>query len=405
MRGLAALFLVGLTGCEGVARMPPSVPDAAVREGPPDFTVRLEVVEPLALPTRQWALPTGFGPGLLATTARGELLLGSPAGLHVALADGGTQRLFDGPLSGLVTLPSGDAMFQTDGGFAVLTAELIRRSELNDALGPTTSMRAVGGELWFTTSTEVLRLEGGVLTRFSRPGVKALRGPVEGRWVALGTEGVSALRLSAGVLESQSLSDEHPCVDALPQPSGAFLCVDDAGSPFRREPSEDGGSRWRPLVLSTEADEGSSRGVQLLGVDVTSGAAWLSQQGTVSRLTGRRLATLALEPFTAVELEDTGSVLFRTATGVMRLGSDAPVGFADQLKPLSLAKCESCHRQSGSAQPVLETSTQWELAIDRVLQRVDPQTPELQRMPRGLEPLTVDELARLRRWKEEGFRP
>lgn len=403
---MVRLLLVLATGCEGVARMPPSIPDAsAVRQGPPDLTVHLETVEPLVLPERSWTLPSSLGTSLLATTARGELLLGGATGLHAMLSDGGTEPLFSSAVHGLVTLPSGDAMFLTDGGFFVRTGTLIRPSELTGALPSANSMQRAGDELWFTTDDDVLRLNGTQLSRFTRPGVRSMRGPVDGRWILRTSESVFAARVGAsGELELETLSDERALVDAAPTTTG-FLGLDDAGALFHRAASEDGGSRWHPLVLSTDPDAGPTTGARIVGVDSESGATWLALDGALARLTGRRLATRTMEPFTSLVVEDTGSVLLRTSTGLRRLGSDAPVRFADQLEPLSQTKCESCHRQSGSAQPVLETATQWANAIDRILQRVDPQTPELTRMPRGQEPLTADELTRLRRWKEEGFRP
>ncbi len=406
MRRVASLVLLWVAaGCEGVARMPPARGglDAGV-VAPVDTTFWLHQSEPLELPEMSWTLPVSAGPRLHVTTARGEVLVGGADGLHQLLADGGSQELHPGEVTGLATLPSGDALVLKPSGAFVRTGTLLRPNELSMSLPPSASLlRSEGSRLWFSTPAAIVRLDGASLTSFSVPAVGSLQGPVAGVMVAQAGDRLLALRERGASIELQSLSDEVSIVRAVPLRNGAFLASDESGLVSCRE-VQDGGALWRAVWVG-DADAGAPLHGELLGVDPESGAAWLRVDGGLARLDEDRLAARPMESFTAFAVDTNGAVLLRTATGVVRLGSEAPVRFSDQVRPLSQARCVSCHRQSGVALPVLETAAQWREHIDTILLRVSPTIAEGLRMPRGDSALLEADLTRLRRWKQEGFRP
>ena len=404
MRAYRCLLLLALVGCEGLAPGPAQLPPAPPPPSPPprDFSV-VVTFDTLDLPSTRWALPADAGLSMRVTTARGELLVGGDDGLHRLTADGGSEQLAAGPVTGLFTLASGDALLVRPDGFSVRTGAAVRESELSSSVpGPVAMVGRDGPRLWLANDATLFRLEGEVLTAFPVPKVHRVEGATDGVLVLHRAGAVEALR-EAPLPSRQSLSEEQPVVAAVPLAGGAFLAVADGGALWRRE-LEDGGARWRPLRTGP-ADAGNAVAADLLGLDPQTGAAWLRVDGGLGRLDGDRLSLTPMEPFSAVALDDVGGLFLRTAGGVLRMGAAAPVRFSEQVQPLSTARCVSCHRQNGTAPPVLETLDQWRVNVDKVLARIGPQVAEQLRMPRNADPLTPEEVARVRRWKEEGFRP
>ena len=399
MRPLPPLLLTACAACVGEIGPVPPPP------GPGDFTWRVEAVEPLTLEHAQWPLGADAGGRFHVAVARGQLLLGTGDGLELLGSDGGTALLSAAPVHGLITQPGGDALVAGPDGLKVLTGELLRESALGEAFTtPPRLLTREGDALWLSTDAELVRLENGQLTAWAVAGVTALHAH-GGLRTARAAAGWLLLRDAPnGALELQSLSEELELEAALPVGGGETLGATPGGAAVRRV-AVDGGAAWLEVALAAGAQAEPARGVRLLGVDPQTGAAWLWHQGALGRLDGRRLSTLAAPEPAGAQVGESGALFLSSASELVRLGSDAPVRFAESIEPLSAAQCESCHRQGGAAQPVLETPGDWRDAIDRVLERTDPLAAEALRMPRGASPLTAAQYELIRRWKQEGFRP
>jgi cytochrome c5 len=75
--------------------------------------------------------------------------------------------------------------------------------------------------------------------------------------------------------------------------------------------------------------------------------------------------------------------------------------YEEDVKPLSAAKCEVCHKSGGSATPYLESTDAWQTNITKVIDRI--QGISGARMPLGGKALDPSEIIGIKNWQACDF--
>ncbi len=367
-----------------------------------------QALDTVELPTARWPLPASIGSAVVTgVTAQGRTWVGGPLGLYEARSDGGLTLQAAVGVSRLERLEQGGLLVDGDGGFQVFDDGALRPSQLEGALPA--GARLLGarkGALWLSGPAGLVRLSGsGSATFDAAPGAIALHPGVV--TIALGADGrVWGLREQGAQLEAAVLSDERELAAALPV-DDAVLGVGPAGELFRRTESEGQAQWWRAVVEPDQTPDGAPA-VSLVAADPETGAAWLETPSALYRLTGDRAQRVATAPPAgpgAAWVAADGTLWKVSGGDLWRIGAADPAGFARDVLPLYVQRCQVCHRTGDERRPALETAEQWRANIDRVLAAVSPEAGAPPRMPTGAAPLDAVERSTLTRWKEDGLRP
>jgi len=317
--------------------------------------------------------------GLLAIGRFGALtIVGGNSGLY-EITSTGLKQVDTQAVTAIASYGSTGLVVANAEGLFVFSGTL-QQSPVTEVLGGAkiTALAVRDEQLWIGTDLGLYVYENQTLHSFDETmNVVSLQSFTSGKDMVVQTkQGFEIYRLVNDAWTRLTVAEDVNFTNVAPGTSSRIIGVS-AGTLLQRVELENNKAAWRALATNTDENDPGARGVEGIVTDPTTGAVWVIEAATLTRIDPSEGSVSRMpRPTSLVSIQSTavssdGALWIYDGTQLHELGQTGGIVTYETIKALSAASCNDCHKSLGTAPMALDNYEQWVIYVDKIIERLD----------------------------------